>query len=202
MSLENKRLGAVVLAAGLSSRMGTQKLLLPWKESSVICTVVDTLIAAGIEPIVVVAGRDAEHVTVKLAGREVSTIFNPDFSNGNMVDSLRVGLRTMDGKVDAALMVLGDQPQMEVETVHKVAAAWLEHPDRLCIPSWQMRRGHPWVIPEEMWADLFSLKADQTMRDFINLHVKDIHYVLVNSGSILADLDTPEDYQNEKGIPN
>jgi len=201
MSLENKRIGAVVLAAGLSSRMGVQKLLLPWKESTVIATVVDTLIQAGIEPIAVVTGRDADRVAGEISGRDVNTVINPDFANGNMVDSLRTGLRCLAGRVDAALMVLGDQPQMQVETILALVTAWKENPEKLCIPSWQMRRGHPWIIPVEMWSDLFLLIDSQTMRDFINMHIRDIHYVLVESNSILADLDTPEDYRkNAKGI--
>lgn len=194
-----KSLGAVVLAAGLSSRMGKQKLLLPWNDSTVICTVTDTLLSADIEKIVVVTGRDPEKIADALSGKPVEIAYNADFANGNMITSLVTGLRALHDRVDSVLMVLGDQPQMEKATVVKLIETWLHQPESLCIPSWQMRRGHPWVIPEDLWDDLFAMPADETMRDFIQKHEQRIHYVVVDTPTILVDLDTPEDYQRSGG---
>jgi molybdenum cofactor cytidylyltransferase len=100
------RIGAVVLAAGLSSRMGVQKLLLPWKGKTVIEMVVDTMILSRITEIVVVTGRDAEQIASTLKSKPVQIIYNPDFANGNMVTSLNTGLKALREKVDAILMVL------------------------------------------------------------------------------------------------
>ena len=197
-----KRIGAVVLAAGLSSRMGAQKLLLPWKDSNVICTVVDTLLNTELEKIVVVTGRDVEMINDALSGKTVETAFNADFANGNMVTSLVAGLRVLQGRVDSVLMVLGDQPQMQKATVERLILAWKKQPLSLCIPSWQMRRGHPWVIPTDYWEDLFAMSPEETMRDFIRKQDQKIHYVMVDSPTILADLDTPEDYQKTGGGSN
>ncbi len=197
---ESLKLGAVVLAAGLSSRMGSQKLLLPWEGSTVIETVVNTLIQSGISEIVVVTGRDADQIAKLMGGKNVQTIFNPEFTNGNMVTSLVTGLRKLQAKVDAALMVLGDQPQMKESTVKQVVEEWKQSPDSLCIPSYQMRRGHPWVIPARLWDGLFTLEPHQTMRDFIRMNEREIRYVLVDTPTILADLDTPEEYKNQKPI--
>lgn len=195
---ESLKIGAVVLAAGLSSRMGRQKLLLPWEESTVIEKVIDTLISSGVSEIVVVTGRDAEQISKLLSVKNIQTVFNPEFANGNMVTSLVTGLRELQGKVDAALMVLGDQPQMQESTVRRVVEEWKRNPVSLCIPSHQMRRGHPWVIPGKMWDNLFHLEPQQTMRDFIRMNEKDIRYVLADTPTILADLDTPEDYKGQK----
>lgn len=194
------RIGAVVLAAGLSSRMGVQKLLLPWKGKTVIETVVDTLIQTRITEIVVVTGRDAEQIASSLKSKPVQIIYNPDFADGNMVTSLRTGLKALRNRVDAILMVLADQPQMMETTVQALVDEWNQNQNSLCIPSYQMRRGHPWVIPARLWDNLNNLDSHQTMRDFIRINVQEIWYVVVETPTILADLDTPEDYEQQKNI--
>ena len=153
---EPLKIGAVVLAAGLSSRMGGQKMLLEWKGKTVIETVVETLISSGMGEIVVVLGRDAEQISKLMDKQDIHTVFNPEFANGNMVTSLVTGLRMLQGKVDAALMVLGDQPQMSGATITQVVEEWKQNPLSLCIPSYQMRRGHPWVIPARLWDGLLT----------------------------------------------
>lgn len=192
------RIGAVILAAGLSTRMGEQKMLLPWKRKTVIETVVDTLIESGIDEIVVVTGRDAEKVSALLKSKPLTTVFNHSYANGNMVTSLVTGLKMLQGKVDVALMVLGDQPQMQQSTVKQITEEGKQNLASLIIPSYQMRRGHPWLIPARLWDGLFCLKPEQTMRDFIQMNVNEIHYLLVDTPTILADLDTPVDYTNQK----
>lgn len=171
-------------------------MLLPWNEKTVIETVVDTISSAGIEKIIVVTGRDAERISEVLSNSKAECVYNPVFQNGNMIDSLKTGLDSLKGEVEAAMMVLGDQPQIESLTVTKLLQEWAIHPNSLCIPSYQMRRGHPWIIPSAIWDDLFFMKLQETMRDFIQQHENVIHYVLVDSPAILADLDSPEDYQN------
>jgi molybdenum cofactor cytidylyltransferase len=191
------RLGAVVLAAGLSSRMGKQKMLLPWAGKTVIETVVDTLIRAEVEQIVVVIGRDAEQIREVLKTGPAQAIYNPLYTNGNMVTSFLTGIGALSEKVDAVLLALGDQPQMQMETILTVVNEWMKNPEKLCIPSFQMRRGHPWIIPSKLWHSLSELKDGKTMRDFIRMHESNIQYVLVEKDTILADLDTPEDYATQ-----
>lgn len=189
---------AVVLAAGLSSRMGVQKLLLPWQGSSVIGTVIASLEAAGIIDIIVVTGRDADAVAGEVR-HKARAVHNPDYANGNMVDSLKAGISAVLGSAGAVLVALGDQPQMEVETIRKLVSEWQLHNESLCLPSWQMKRGHPWIIPARMLAEITGMQTNETMRDFMRRHENDIHYVLVDTPSIIADLDTPEDYRKLTG---
>jgi len=58
-----------------------------------------------------------------------------------------------------------------------------------------MRRGHPWLVTRPLWDELISMKQDQTPRDFLNTHREEIHYINIETPTILADLDTPEDYR-------
>ncbi len=200
LSAKPLRIGAVVLAAGLSSRMGVQKLLLPWKGKTVIETVVDTLMLSKIAEIVVVTGRDAEQIASTLKSKPVQIIYNPDFADGNMVTSLCTGLNALQNRVDAILMVLADQPQILETTVKLLVDEWNQNPVSLCIPSYQMHRGHPWVIPARLWGNLTTLDSHQTLRDFIRINEHEIQYVVVETATILADLDTPEDYAKQKSM--
>ena len=189
------KIGAVVLAAGLSQRMGRPKMTLPWDGTTVIGQVVDVLLAAAMDDILVVTGGARDRVESALADKSVRTVFNPDFANGEMLRTLQVGLAALDPALHATLVVLGDQPQIELRVVQSVLNAYEEGLHALVIPSYRRRRGHPWLLARSLWDELMELRAPATMRDFLNQHNLDIHYVVLNTPSILQDLDTPEDYQ-------
>jgi molybdenum cofactor cytidylyltransferase len=61
-----------------------------------------------------------------------------------------------------------------------------------------MKRGHPWLVARSLWSQILAIKSPETPRDFINQYADEIQYVEVDTPSILADLDTPEDYQNSR----
>ncbi len=193
------KVGAVVLAAGQSQRMGRPKLALPWGERSVIEQVVATLAEAGIAQIVVVTGGAREAVEAALTGHPVRLAYNPDFARSEMLSSLQVGIHALESSgsqaLAALLVVLGDQPTIEASVVRAVVATYLATGAPLVVPSYQMRRGHPWLVERGLWPELLELAQDQTMRDFLHAHEEKIRYVEVDSPGILKDLDTPEDYQ-------
>ncbi len=193
------RIGAVILGAGLSTRMGKPKLLLPWGQSTVIGTIIDSLKTAGMQTIVLVSGASHQLLVDQLKQESITISFNPLFENENMLDSLRIGLDVLrESGLNSCLLVLGDQPQIKPDVIKKVINTAAEFPENLIIPSFQMRRGHPWVIPARYWAELKSMPDSQIMRDFINSKQNEIRYVDIDSSSILADMDTPEDYEREK----
>ncbi len=195
----NYKVGALVLAAGLSQRMGKQKLVLPWGEHSVIEQVIQTLKLGGLDLIVVVTGKSHELLVEKLSGLDVILAFNPDYENGSMITSLQVGITTLTrSHASSAILALGDQPQILPETVKSVLLASQLEPEKIVVPSWQMRRGHPWVIPEIFWQQILEANAETTMRDFLRCNDEKIRYVLVDTQTIIADLDTPEEYERQK----
>jgi molybdenum cofactor cytidylyltransferase len=189
-----KKISAIVLAAGLSTRMGRPKMSLPWNGSTVIERVIDQLLEAGIKSIVVVSGGAHEDVKRALIDRPVQIVLNPDYQNGEMLLSMQVGLRALPDDADAAMIVLGDQPQIEVRIVRGVIQEFEVTQAKLIVPSYQMRRGHPWVVDRSLWPQLLELKTPQTLRDFMNANSSAIHYLNVHNDSILQDMDTPEDY--------
>jgi molybdenum cofactor cytidylyltransferase len=191
-------IGAIVLAAGLSSRMGQPKMTLPWGETTVIGRVVDVLAEAGSSEIIVVTGGAHTEVVEVLRGREVHTIFNPKYQSGEMLDSIQVGMSVLGKDVGAAVIALGDQPQIQVGVVRSVIRRYQSKKPALVIPSFEMRRGHPWLVERSLWQEILDLDSFQTMRDFIEHNRQRIDYVNVDTPSVLQDLDTPEDYERHK----
>jgi molybdenum cofactor cytidylyltransferase len=193
-----KGIGAVILAAGLSRRMGGAKLVLPWAGRTVIEQVVGTLQAAGVEEIVAVTGGFREQVQTALENQPVKLVYNPDHVASEMLVSLQVGTRELSKEITALLVVLGDQPLIEVGVVRAVVEAHRVSGAKIVIPSYEMRRGHPWLVERSLWPGLLSLTREQTMRDFLTAHDREIEYVTVDSPWILKDMDTPEDYQEQR----
>lgn len=191
-------IGAIILAAGQSRRMGQPKMLLPWGETTVIEHVITTFRNAGIEDILVVTGGAREQVEEAIRKYSVRAIHNNNYASGEMLFSLQHGLAALPDQVEATLIGLGDQPQVQEGTVRQICQAYQEHKYQLVVPSFQMRRGHPWLVIRQLWNEILSMQPPQSPRDFLNNHAREIYYVNVDTPSILADLDTPEDYRRSR----
>ena len=196
-----RHIAAVVAAAGRSTRMGAPKQLLPWQGATVVGTVVDNLHQAGAGPVVVVVGHEAEAVAAALAGKPVQIVANPAYRTGEMLASHQAGLRRL---IDAAtppqalplgaLLALGDQPHIPAGAIRSVVEQALATPQRIVIPSYNMRRGHPIYLPAALWDEALALGADETLRTLLNRHAGDIRYVDSQTSAVLHDIDTPDDY--------
>ena len=191
-------IGVIVLAAGLSQRMGKVKMLLPWGNTTVIGQVITTLLSVKLKEIDVVCGGTRPLIEEALQGFPVNIFTNPDYQNGEMLRSLQVGIGSLKRSILAALIVLGDQPQIQATTIVNVISEYFQTGNKIVVPSYQMRRGHPWLIDRGLWGQIEALKSNQTMRDFLKDHQQLIHYFPVDNPSILQDLDTPEDYERYK----
>ena len=185
-------ISAILLAAGKSIRMGQPKMLMPWGKTTVLGKVVETIRAAEIEEIVIVTNSEIAPQITKYGFR---ITLNDD---GEMLESIQLGLQSQKPSAQAALICLGDQPQVEEGSVRSVCEAFQKTKSKLVVPSHQMRRGHPWLIARELWGEVLELRAPHTMRDFLNRHTGDILYVERASPTILQDLDTPSDYEKYK----
>lgn len=188
---------ALILAAGQSKRMGKPKMLLPWGKMTVLETVIATFEAAGVEDIVVVTGGYREQVEA-LIEDSARTVFNPRYAEGEMLSSVQAGLAASKPGTEAVLIGLGDQPQVRERSVKIVLDEYHQSGASIIVPSYQMRRGHPWLVARAHWNEILSLQPSESLRDFLNLHAEDIRYVVSDNDSILQDLDTPEDYLKSK----
>jgi molybdenum cofactor cytidylyltransferase len=184
---------AIILAAGESKRMGQPKMLMPWGKSTVLQTVVATIQAAGLNDVLVVTGG-AHNQVEALVGKSVQTVFNENFADGEMLSSIQAGLMVKMREASAALICLGDQPQVQERSVRRVCDAFRKSKSNIVVPSYQMQRGHPWLVARPLWEELLAMKSPKSPRDFLNAHAKKIEYVQVETPSIIEDLDTPDDY--------
>jgi molybdenum cofactor cytidylyltransferase len=196
-----RSVGAVVLAAGMATRMGQMKVLLPWVEGrTIIEHIVRQLMLARTDPdnIVVVTGNEAGRVRAALQGAGVRVVHNPNYATGDMLSSLQTGLAAMPGYVSAALVVLGDQPRIQPKTVQLVMGAYAEGRGDIVAPSFEMRRGHPLLLDRRYWREMLELPVEGMPRQVINRHQGEIAYVVVDTDSVLKDVDTPEAYREER----
>jgi molybdenum cofactor cytidylyltransferase len=218
-------ISAILLAAGESRRMGQPKLLLPWGKTTVLGQVVATF-AAGLstdsktdDEILVVTGGASQQVEEQVAELAkkypVRAVYNPKYARGGMLSSIQVGLAALTlpppslrdtspkslgfggGRVGAALIGLGDQPQVREETVRRVCAAFVQTESPLVIPRFENRRGHPWLASRSLWPEILALPPSATPRQFLNNYAGQVSYVAADE-SILQDLDTVEDYNRQR----
>ncbi|MFZ2096154.1 MAG: nucleotidyltransferase family protein [Anaerolineales bacterium] len=191
-------ISAVVLAAGQSKRMGQQKMLLPWGNSTVIGKVVATLLDGGVSDILIVVGALQERLEEELDGYQVNYVMNRNYLNGEMLTSVQVGIRGLGIETEAALLVLGDQPQIESRVIEAIIKFYQSTQHQIIVPSYEMKRGHPILIGRSLWNKLLELNAPNTLRDFLNSYHDMIDYLIVETPSVLQDLDTPNDYTQYK----
>lgn len=191
-------ISAIVLAAGLSSRMGRPKMLLPWKDTTVLGQVVSTLKDAGVSEIVVVTGANRKSIEDLLPENTARFEYNPDYANGEMLTSVKAGLKALDQKSQAALIALGDQPQVQQHVIERLIEAYRISGSKIVVPSYRMRRGHPWLVDRRLWSQILAVRAPLTLRDFLEEQSGLIEYLTVDNGSILSDLDTLQDYLQQK----
>jgi molybdenum cofactor cytidylyltransferase len=178
--------------------MGQPKMLLPWGEHNVIRQVTTTVLGNGVTTPIIVTGRSAEEVRLSLHDLPVRFAHNPAYETTEMLESLQAGMRCLPQEADAFLVVLGDNPQIEGQTIRQICREFFTRDLALIIPSHQYRRGHPWLIRKNLWPELLAMPATDTLRLFLNRHAQDIHYLNVDTPSILMDLDTLDEYHRQK----
>ncbi|MBI5962194.1 MAG: nucleotidyltransferase family protein [Chloroflexi bacterium] len=191
-------ISAIILAAGQSKRMGQPKMLLPWGNTTVLGKVIETIENAGIEDILVITGGARDAVEKLITNYQLRIIHNQDYANSEMLESIQLGLQGQKPEAQATLICLGDQPQVEERSVRIVCEMFLAKKSSIVVPSYQMRRGHPWLIARELWGEVLQMRAPESMREFLNKHGDEIFYIEIESPNILQDLDTPEDYLKYK----
>jgi molybdenum cofactor cytidylyltransferase len=189
---------AIVLAAGTSGRMGRPKPLLPFGDAPMIARVIESLKRARVADIYVVTGHESAAVVAAVTGYRVSTIHNPDYAKGEMLSSLRAGFVALDIYVDSFLVVLGDQPAVKSETIRDIVSRGRRETP-LVIPTYGGKRGHPVLISTELIEEIEALPPSGTLRDVVHRHLDKAVLVEVDDPAIVADVDTPEDYQRALG---
>ena len=183
---------AVVLAAGLSRRMGRAKLLLPLDGRPVIRLTAERVIAAGLGPVVVVTGAEHEALTAALSGLPVQIVVNARPEDGQ-ASSIRAGIAALSPEVDAALIVLGDQPFVPPEVIPALVRARAQTGRLIAAPRYRDGRGNPVLFGRGVFPELLALSGDQGARSVLERDPDRVALVEFDC-AMPRDLDTPEDY--------
>ena len=196
---ETHLITAIVLAAGLSRRMGRAKLLLPLEGRPVIRITVERVLASGIPRAVVVTGPEPRKLEEALAGLTVSFAVNPSPESGQ-ASSIRIGIEALPRETEAALIVLGDQPFLPPDVIPSLLAA-RRSATPIVAPRYQDGRGNPVLFGSEMFPELLGLAGDQGARSII---ARDPSRVTLIDFDVPmpADVDTPEDYGRLRSSDN
>lgn len=186
-------LPALLLTAGASSRMGRPKALLPWRDATVLHTLITTLRRGGADPIAVVTGAHAPEIAATLSGTSAIAVYNPRHSEG-MLSSVRCGWSAVPRESAGVLVALIDQPALETATIHRLLAAFAENSACIVVPKYASRRGHPLVLPAHLREAVMSRYDDCGLRGLLRAYSEAVIEVPVADPAVLQDLDTPEEY--------
>ena len=187
---------AVVLAAGESRRMGTQKLLLPFGETTVVGAVVGTALASRVNRVLAVLGADKDAVRLKLEPFSIDFAINENFAQG-MLSSVQAGFRALPPDAKAAVVMLGDQPFLPARVVDAVVEGFRRSGKGIVVPAFHGRRGHPVLVGLKYRGEVLALDPADGLRRLMRAHPEDIFEVEVEDANILRDMDVPEDYASE-----
>lgn len=188
-----RRIAAVVLAAGRSSRMGgPNKLIAEINGRPLVRIAAEEALASAARPVIVVTGHQRERVEAALAGLDVSFVHNPDFAEG-LASSLKAGTAAVPTEADGAIICLGDMPQVDAPLIDRLLAAF--DPERgifVVVPTIAGRRGNPVVLSRRFFPELTALSGDVGARGLIAAHPEAVTEVAVSDGAAFTDVDTPD----------
>lgn len=188
---------AVVLAAGRSARMGKAKQLLRVGGRAMLARTLENVRASGVNEVVLVLGFSAEGIRRELPPALLSgvcVVVNADYESG-MASSLRVGLVAVGSAMNAALIVLADQPFVRPETMRRILEQYRESGAKIVVPFCEGRRGNPVLLDRTVFDEAMALEGDVGCRAIFADHEDEMVRVDVEDAGILADIDSREDYE-------
>ncbi len=186
-------IAGLVLAAGESSRMGTDKALLEYRGRTFLETIVQALRDAGVERIVVVLGHHADEIQRAVRLGEVESVINPDYRQGQ-TSSLQAGLEVLTNS-KAVLLCLVDHPAVSAGTIRRLILAFRESPAPVIVPTHHGKRGHPVLIARALFRELSDLTLGEGANAVIRKYQQDAKFVEVDDPAVLWDIDDPETYE-------
>ena len=186
-------IAAVVLAAGLSRRMGEAKLLLSVGGRPILRHAVEGVRAAGLDPVLVVTGPDPAAIESALAGLDVLIVVNPAPEAGQ-AGSVRAGVAALPAAVGAVLIALGDQPLLAPDIIPALLAAHRASGRPIVAPRYQEGPGNPVLFDRAVFPELLALEGDRGARAVVDRDPARVEWVTLDR-PMPPDVDTPGDYE-------
>ncbi len=185
-------IAAIVLAAGRSSRMGTQnKLVQDFGGKPMVRQVAESALESGASPVVVVCGHDEAAIRDALAGLAVHVVSNPDYADG-LSTSLKAGIAALPDETDGVVVLLGDMPLVRSTLIRRLVAAFEAEPGGLAaVPIHDGDWGNPVVIARALFAETAGLSGDAGARKLLEQR-KDSVIEVPADDTVTLDADTPD----------
>jgi len=200
MSVETtEKVAGVVLAAGPSSRMGTNKLLLEIDGETVVRGAVRRAIAAGLDPVIVVLGHEAERIERELEGfgGECRAVVNADYASG-INSSLKTGIVNLPATVDAAVVMLADMPFVTADMIASLVERYhARGRPPLVISDYDGVNAPPMLYDRALFPELQTMEGEGCGKVVVRRHRSEAE-VLHWPADKLADLDVPSDYEQAR----
>lgn len=188
-----KRIPGVLLAAGASTRFGECKQLLGWEGRPLVVHAADTALEAALEPVIVVLGCQADEIHAALQSQPVQTVMNWRWQEG-MSTSVRTGLAALPPEADGAIFLQSDQPLVTPDLLRALVARFEETDAPIVHPTRRGERSTPVLFARRLFPELAAVTGDEGGRGLIARHADDVVTVEVDDPDVLADVDTPQDY--------
>ncbi|MBN2773649.1 MAG: XdhC family protein [Prolixibacteraceae bacterium] len=189
-----KEIWCMVLAAGESKRMKQQKLLMPYDGKTIIETVVGKAKDSEADKVLVVTGSHSENVETRIKPYQIQCVENKEYQKG-MFSSVLCGINAIPAKVNAVIVMLGDQPMIQTSVINSLIKEYHKKQRGIIIPVFLGQRGHPVLIDLKFRKEINNLTGNTGLRELMELNPDEIVELEVDSEEILRDLDTPEDYK-------
>lgn len=193
---EKSSIAIIILAAGASTRMGKPKQLLEYKGRSLIQHTVEVAIASVCHPIIVVLGAYSDRIKLEISDLPVRAIENHQWQTG-MGSSIRYGIQALmkiSPSVEAAILLLCDQPFVSVQTIHQLESVYRSTNHSIVASTYQNTIGVPALFDSRLFLELTRLTQAEGAKKVIQRHLNSVATVEFPQGAI--DIDTPDDYQN------
>jgi len=183
----------LLLAAGTSSRMGRNKLLLEIEGETVLRRAARTALAGGLAPVVVVLGHEIERARAELRDLDVRAVTNPDYATG-IATSVRAGVAALPAAVDAAMVLLADMVFVRAEMIAGLVARYRERRPPLVISDYEGVDAPPMLYDRSLFGELASMSDGRCGQQVVKRHRSEAE-VLAWPAAALADLDVPADLE-------
>lgn len=188
-----RKVSAILLAAGFSSRMGELKALLPWKGKTLIEYQIEQLLEVGLAEIIVVLGYRAEELQKRISAYDVITVLNENYPSGKST-SIQKGVSCVADDIDGILVSAVDQP-VSSETLRILIRAFHQTKRKVLIPVYQEKRGHPVLFSVSVKRDLMKVNEESKgLRNVIQKYHDAIEHIPVNEPHVLLNLNNLDDY--------
>lgn len=188
-------IGAVILAAGVSQRMGSPKQLLTFNGNSLLRRAVQTALASQCQPVIVVLGANAERLQTEINDLPVTVVENSLWAEG-MGSSIRTGVAALQGcseHVAGAVLMLCDQPFVTAQTIDRLISAFEQSQPIAVASEYAGSRGAPALFSRELFAELSALNSAEGAKQVLKRHREEVLGMAVPEAS--WDVDTPADYE-------